>query len=137
VPIRNGIDGHEIGDAVQHQHEHHGAGELDVERLGQGGKTLPESILDDTPSVEGRPRRGQGQTEHDRRKAKLLEPENGRDQPNRGREHPEHNGAPRRTVGAYRIGQVPPQQPCRYVRHADADEVGEVGGGDHPDRVTH
>ena len=32
---RHGVDGHEIGDAVEDQHEQHGAGELDVQRLGE------------------------------------------------------------------------------------------------------
>ncbi len=36
---RNRIDGYEIGDAIENEHQHHGAGELDVERLGDGGKT--------------------------------------------------------------------------------------------------
>jgi hypothetical protein len=30
VPVGNGIDREQIGDAVQHEHGHHGAGELDV-----------------------------------------------------------------------------------------------------------
>ena len=32
---RHGVDRQQVGDAVENQHEQHGAGELDVQRLGE------------------------------------------------------------------------------------------------------
>jgi hypothetical protein len=42
VPVRDGVDREQIGDAVEHQNGHHGAGELDVERLGHGAENCGE-----------------------------------------------------------------------------------------------
>jgi hypothetical protein len=96
----------------------------------KAGESLPAPILDDAPSVKGRSGIGQHQTEHHCRQTELLEPENSCEQPYRGAATPSMM-VPRG------VGLIASEQPRRDVRHADADEVGEVGGGDHPHRVAH
>ncbi len=136
VLCRNGVDGGKIGDAVENEHQHHGAGQLDVERLGNGGKAFADAVLNDAPGIEGGARISESEAEHDGRKAELLEAENGRDQPNRGDDHAERDGAARRAVRSRRVRHVAPEQPRGDVRHADADEVGEIGSGDHPHGIA-
>ena len=52
VAVRHAVDRHEIAGAVEHQHEQHGAGELDVQRLGDDGQACAPAVLDHAPSVE-------------------------------------------------------------------------------------
>ena len=134
---RHGVDRHEVGDAVEDEHEQHGAGELQMQRLGEQRQALPMPVLHHAPRVEGGAGVGEGEAEQHRRQAELLEAEDRRQQPHTGGEQAEHDGAARRAIRALRIGQVAAQQPGGDVRHADADEVGEVRRRDHPYGVAH
>jgi hypothetical protein len=122
----------EICDAVQHEHEHHGAGQLHMQRLSDCGKSIGNTVLHDAPGIKRRARVSEGKAEHDGGKPELLEAENGRDQPGRGGKHAMHDGTARRAIGSYGFRHVAPEQPRGDVRHADADEIGEIGGGDNP-----
>jgi hypothetical protein len=104
----DGIDGEEIGDAVEHKHSHHGAGELDVERLGHGGEARAQPVLNHAPAIQRRPRIGERKAEHHRRQAELLKAENGGEQPDHRGDDAKHDGAAGSPIGPLGVGQIPP-----------------------------
>ena len=58
------------------------------------------------------------------------------DQPHQRGQHAERDRARAGAPRAVPVGLVAAQEPYRHARQRDADQVGEVRGGDHPDRVA-
>ena len=79
---------------------------------------------------------GEDEADDDGEQAELLEAEHDGQAPHAGGEQAQHDRAPRRAVGPLHFGMMPAQQPDGHVGHRDADEVGEIGRSNQPDRVA-
>ena len=130
------VDREQVAGAVQRHDQRHGAGELGPERQPRTREASSAAVLPGPPGVGQRPRVSQRQAEQDVLQAELLEPQQRRHRPATGRDQPEADGAARCPPRAGHVRGVSAQQPHRDARHADRDQVGEVGRGDHGRRVA-
>ena len=135
VGVGHVAHGQQVADAVEGQHGQHGAGELEVKGpLDQLGAAV--AVAPAPEGVGGGARVGQGQAGQHRRQAELLEAEHGGDAPAGRGQQPEPDRAPRGAVGTGQVRLLSPQQPHGHAGQRDADQVGEVGRRDDPDRVA-
>ena len=78
-------DGKQVTGAVECEHQQHRAGELDVQRVGHTGQTLPPAIAKPAPGVQGRARVCEQHADQHGFHAELLEPKHrGADPDDRG-----------------------------------------------------
>jgi hypothetical protein len=129
-------DREQVAGAVEHHHRDHRAGELEVQRPLDARRAGAAAVGPRAPRVEQRAGVGECEAGEYGRQAELLEAEEGGKAARAGGDQAEGDPALRRAVRPPHVGLVAAQQPHRDARHADRDQVAEVGGGDHPDRVA-
>ena len=132
---RDRRDGQRVAGAVEGDDGQHGPGQFQVQAPRHPGRSGATPVGERTPGVEHRTRIGQRQAEQHGREPELLEAQERRRQPRPCGNQPEGNRPARRSPGTRLIGGVPAQQPHRDARQPDAEQVGEVRGREHPDRV--
>jgi hypothetical protein len=130
----DGADGQQVARAVERHHRHHRTGELEAERALDPRQAGAAAVGDQPPGIEDGAGVGEAERQQDGREAELLEAEAGGEQPDGAGADPEHDRPARRAVGPSAIGLVATKQQDRDGGKADADQVREVGGGDHPGR---
>ena len=130
------IDGQLIARGIQHQNQHHRAGEGDVQGVLESGQPFSAAVGNFAPRIKRRARVGEAKADNHGGNAKLLETENRRYEPDQRRKqaHPDH--APASAKWALCMRRVPAQQPHGNAGHAYADQIGEVGSGNQPHRIA-
>ncbi len=134
--FRDGIDCHQIAGGIEREHEDHGPGELDMEAAAKPPHPKPPAILQLPPCIKSGAGIGHEQAEDHRRQAELLETEKRTAAPDHSSCEAKPDRAARRAEGPRRVGRIAAQKKDRDARQADADEIGEIGGGDDPDRIA-
>ena len=133
-PGIHGADRQQVAGAVERHDGDHRAGELEAQRAADPRQAGAAAVRDAPPDVEHRAGVGQPEREQHRRQAELLEAQAGGDEPDDAGADPEHDRPARRAVGPLAVGLVAAQEQHGDRGQADADEIGEVRGRDHPRR---
>ena len=129
-------DGQQVAGAVQRHHRDHRAGQLHVQRAHEPRGAAAAPVVETAPGVEHGARIREAQAGQDGGQAELLEAQEGRHQPHARDTRTQADRPARRPVGPGAVGLVAAQQQHGDARHADADQVAEVRGGDDPHGIA-